>query len=192
MLIFLVKRMRRATKQNSNTNLHKIANTIFTSQTFVPRKVFFAVGKASHEDPLISFELALRDAGIEKFNLVQVTSVLPFGCEVIDKSSGLKELTPGQIVFCVMARKTSNEAGKKIYATIGVAMPNKPSQNGYLTEYYGYYTDENVEEYAEHAATLMFESAFGEKPLKSFSVSSKAVVEKNKHTTVVAAAILLL
>ena len=32
----------------------------------VPREVFFVSGVGRHEDELMSFELALRDAGIEK------------------------------------------------------------------------------------------------------------------------------
>jgi len=33
----------------------------------LPKKVFFTKGVGRHEDALVSFELALRDAGIEKF-----------------------------------------------------------------------------------------------------------------------------
>ena len=36
----------------------------------IPKKVFFTKGVGTHKDYLQSFELALRDAGIEKFNLV--------------------------------------------------------------------------------------------------------------------------
>lgn len=73
----------------------------------IPRKVFFTTGVGKHEDALVSFELALRDARIEKFNLVTVSSIFPPSCEIIGIEDGLRELFPGQIVFCVMSRMTS-------------------------------------------------------------------------------------
>ena len=57
---------------------------------FVPRKIFFTKGVGTHKEELHSFELALRDAGIEKCNLVQVSSILPPGCKVISKAKGLE------------------------------------------------------------------------------------------------------
>ena len=59
---------------------------------FVPKKIFFTKGVGNHKEELHSFELALRDAGIEKCNLVQVSSILPPGCQVISRARGLKEL----------------------------------------------------------------------------------------------------
>ncbi|AAB89629.1 predicted coding region AF_1630 [Archaeoglobus fulgidus DSM 4304] len=79
----------------------------------VPREVFFVSGIGRHHDELVSFELALRDAGIERFNLVPVSSILPPGCKVVDREDGLRKLRAGEIVFCVMARHTSDEEGKE-------------------------------------------------------------------------------
>ena len=66
---------------------------------YVPSMMFFTKGVGTHKEELHSFELALRDAGIEKCNLVQVSSILPPGCKVISKSRGLNELEPGAITF---------------------------------------------------------------------------------------------
>jgi len=44
---------------------------------FVPKEMFFTKGVGSHKDELQSFERALRDAGIEKCNLVMVSSIFP-------------------------------------------------------------------------------------------------------------------
>ena len=38
--------------------------------SFVPKKVFFVKGIGYHKSKLGAFEQALRNAGIEKFNLV--------------------------------------------------------------------------------------------------------------------------
>ena len=65
--------------------------------TFVPKKAFFTKGIGRHKNKLQSFELALRDAKIEKQNLVYVSSIFPPKCQVIPVEEGLKELKPGQI-----------------------------------------------------------------------------------------------
>ena len=70
---------------------------------YVPSKMFFTKGVGRHKDYLQSFELALRDAKIEKCNLVTVSSIYPPGCKRIPTEEGLKLLQPGQITFAVMA-----------------------------------------------------------------------------------------
>ena len=65
----------------------------------VPQKIFLTKGVGSHKEELHSFELALRDAGIEKCNLVQVSSIYPPGCKLISKAQGIKELHPGTITY---------------------------------------------------------------------------------------------
>ncbi|PKP58045.1 MAG: arginine decarboxylase, pyruvoyl-dependent, partial [Candidatus Altiarchaeales archaeon HGW-Altiarchaeales-1] len=89
----------------------------------VPRKVFFTKGVGRAKEQLASFEAALRDAGIEKFNLVTVSSILPPKCKIVSSEDGLKELMPGQIVFVVMSRNSSNEPNRMIAASVGCAVP---------------------------------------------------------------------
>ncbi|MBN1473687.1 MAG: arginine decarboxylase, pyruvoyl-dependent, partial [Syntrophaceae bacterium] len=90
---------------------------------YIPKKLFFTKGVGTHREQLHSFELALRDAGIEKCNLVQVSSIMPPGCRVISRAEGLKKLQPGAITFCVMSRCCSNEPRRLISASIGCAIP---------------------------------------------------------------------
>jgi len=75
----------------------------------VPTRIFLVKGVGIHKDKLASFELALRSAGIEKCNLVYVSSIFPPNCKMISKEEGLRELKPGQITFCVMAKSDTNE-----------------------------------------------------------------------------------
>ena len=85
----------------------------------IPKKVFFTKGVGVHKDKLASFELALRKAGIEKCNLVYVSSILPPKCKLLPVADGLKELKAGGITFCVMARNETNEPNRLISAAIG-------------------------------------------------------------------------
>ena len=100
---------------------------------FVPSKVFFTKGVGRHREQLTSFELALRDAGIEKFNLVQVSSIFPPKCKIIQKEAGLSHLAPGEIVFVVMSRCQSDEPRRLIAASVGCALPSDRSVYGYLS-----------------------------------------------------------
>ena len=95
------------------------------NQTMIPKNIFFVKGAGTHKDRLASFEIALRNAGIEKYNLVYVSSIFPPGCKEIAPKQGLKELSPGQIVYCVMAKSDTNEPNRLISAAIGVALPKE-------------------------------------------------------------------
>lgn len=128
----------------------------------VPNKVFFTKGVGVHKDKLSSFELALRDAGIEKCNLVYVSSILPPKCRMLTKKRGVKLLKAGQITFCVMARSDTNEPNRLISAAIGVAMPKDNESYGYLSEHHAYGNTARVSgEYAEDLAATMLASTLG-------------------------------
>ncbi len=176
----------------------------------IPTKVFFTKGVGIAKEQLASFESALRSAGIEKFNLVSVSSILPPGCKKIPREKGLELLKAGEIVHCVLAKNSTNEPNRLVAASIGCAMPADENQYGYLSEHHSFgETEEKVSDYTEDLAATMLattlgiefnpESAGDEKE-KVFKMSGKIVytsditqtVEGNKNglwTTVVAAAI---
>ena len=128
----------------------------------IPRKAFVVKGTGVHKDRLASFELALRDGGIEKFNLVTVSSILPPNCEVVPKEEGLDELSPGQIVYCVMARNQTDEPRRQIAAAIGNAVPVKSKDYGYISEHHSFGEGERTAGiYAEDLAATMLATTLG-------------------------------
>lgn len=179
---------------------------------FVPKRVFFTKGVGIHKEELTSFELALRDAGIEKFNLVQVSSIFPPSAKIVTKSVGLKKLSPGQIVFCVMSRLASNEPRRLLAASVGCAIPTDRKLYGYLSEHHSYGESDTVAgDYAEDLAAAMLASTLGipldenlgwdekkeiyrisDKIVKTSNITQSAIVKSDgKYTTVVAAAVLV-
>jgi len=104
----------------------------------VPKKVFLTKGVGAHKDKLASFELALRNAGIEACNLVYVSSIFPPECKMISKDEGLKYIKPGQITFCVMARNETNEPNRLLSSAIGLAIPSEKNGYGYLSEHHAF------------------------------------------------------
>ncbi|MBI5214950.1 MAG: arginine decarboxylase, pyruvoyl-dependent [Ignavibacteriae bacterium] len=179
---------------------------------YVPTRLFFTKGVGRHKDYLQSFELALRDAKIEKCNLVTVSSIYPPGCKRIPTDEGLKALQPGQITFAVIARNATNEPNRLIASSIGVAVPADSTQYGYLSEHHPFgETDEKAGEYAEDLAATMLATTLGVefnpdtawderekqykmsgKIVRTFNITQSAEGDKNGlWTTVLASAILL-
>ena len=175
--------------------------------------MFFTKGVGAHKDHLASFELALRDAGIEKCNLVSVSSILPPQCKIVSRKTGLKILKPGQITFCVLARNETNEPNRLIAAAIGVAVPKERNRYGYLSEHHAFGQKADIAgEYAEDLAATMLATTLGVEfdPAKAWKEREQIYkasgyifqtrnfcqsAEGNKDglwTTVIAAAILIL
>ena len=176
----------------------------------VPKKMFFTKGVGTHKTELRSFELALRDAGTEKCNLVNVSSILPPECKVVSKNEGLKEIVPGMLTFVVMARCSSNEPHRLIAASIGCAVPADPNTYGYLSEHRAYGESEKVAgDFAEEIAVNMLASTLGieidesrpwderkkelrisDKIIRTSNITQSAVVNPDgRYSTVLAAAV---
>ncbi len=198
-------------EQLNEQSQKEIASSLYSN--YVPKKVFFTKGVGRHREKLSSFELALRNAGIEKCNLVAVSSILPPGSKRLFRNEGLKLLQPGQITFCVMARAETNEPNRLTAASIGAAIPADSNQYGYLSEHHGYgQTEEKAGDYAEDLAAQMLASTLGvdfdpdtsyderkeiwkisDKIVRTMSVSQSAIGDKNGlWTSVVAAAVFIM
>jgi len=128
----------------------------------IPRYFFLTKGVGKHKEQLQSFELALRDAGIQHCNIVNVSSIIPPGCKIIPKEKGLKMIKPGQITFIVLARNSVNEPHRLIASSIGVAIPSEKNSYGYLSEHHSFgQTDEVAGDYAEDLAATMLATTMG-------------------------------
>ena len=155
----------------------------------IPKYFFFTKGVGVAKEQLNSFELALRDAGIEKFNLVSVSSILPPGCKKIPKEKGLEYLKSGEIVYCVLARNATNEPNRLIAASVGCAVPAGDDQYGYLSEHHSFgEVEEKVSDYTEDLAASMLATTLGiefntdsawDEREKFFKMSGKIVYTSN-------------
>lgn len=128
----------------------------------IPTSVFITRGVGVHKYPLTAFEYALRDADIEQQNLVSVSSILPPRCKLIAREDGVRTLRPGEITFCVMARAETNEPGRRIAASIGLARPKDLAHYGYISEHHGFgMTETEAGDYTEDLAATMLASTLG-------------------------------
>jgi arginine decarboxylase len=178
----------------------------------VPKKIFFTKGTGKHKHQLQSFELALRNAGIEKCNIVNVSSIIPPKCRIIPREKGINMLKPGQITHCVMSRNNTNEPNRLVGAAIGIAIPREKNSYGYISEHHSYgEVAQKTGDYAEDLAATMLattlglefdpEKAWDERKqeyklsgrfIRTQSIAQTAKGDKNGlWTTVIAAAVFL-
>jgi arginine decarboxylase len=128
----------------------------------VPKKLFFTKGVGRHKHELQSFELALRNAGIEKCNLVSVSSIVPRNCKILTREKGMQLLNPGEITYCVMSRNKTNEPNRLVGAAIGVAVPKEKNSYGYISEHHSFGEKaQKAGDYAEDLAATMLATTLG-------------------------------
>lgn len=129
---------------------------------FVPTRVFFTKGVGKHKEKLQSFELALRKASIEKYNLVKVSSIFPPKCKIVAAAIGNPLIKPGQVVHCVLSENSTNEPHRMISASVGLAVPAETAHYGYLSEHHGFgENEEQAGDYAEDLAATMLATTLG-------------------------------
>jgi len=178
----------------------------------IPKYFFLTKGVGKHKECLQSLELALRNAGIHHFNIVNVSSIVPLGCKLISREKGLKMMKPGEITFVVLAKDSTNEPHRLIAASIGVAIPSGEDSYGYLSEHHSFGETEGMAgDYAEDLAATMLatnmgfkfdpETAWGERKqlfktrglIRTTNMTQSAIGDKNGlWTTVIAAAVFVL
>ncbi len=126
------------------------------SDSMVPRQMFFTKGVGKHRHNLQSFEAALRRAGIAQFNLVRVSSIFPPNCKIVSRERGLKQLKAGAIVHCVIADIRTDEPNRLVAAGIGLALPAKKLDYGYISEHHAHgLTHRKCADYVEDMAASM-------------------------------------
>ena len=127
----------------------------------VPKRICLVKGVGHHREKLVSFEMALRKAGIAHLNIVRVSSIFPPHCKIV-AGTCIKELVPGQITHGVFAENATNEPHRLVAASVGLAVPRNPDNHGYLSEHHSFgQTDEEAGDYAEDLAAQMLATILG-------------------------------
>ena len=180
--------------------------------SFVAKELCLTRGVGRHREKLATFELALRDAGIAEYNHVRVSSIFPPECKLIGRKEAMAKLSPGQVLYAVIAESATNEPNRLIAASIGVAIPRDRSRYGYLSEHHSYgETDQKAGDYAEDLAAQMLATTLGvefdpeaawDERKENWRISDEIVTTRNvtqsaigdkdgRWSTVVAAAVLV-
>ena len=182
------------------------------AKDMIPKRIFLTKGVGKHKERLTSFELALRDAGIAAQNLVRVSSIFPPNCKLLTRAQGLKYLSPGEVVFAVVAENSSREPHRLVASSIGLALPADRETYGYLSEHHSFgETDQVAGDYAEELAAEMLATTLNvdfdpdkswdekkevyrlsNKIVRTTNITQSAIGDKSGiWTTTIAAAILI-
>jgi len=178
----------------------------------VVTKMFLTRGVGKNKERLAAYEAALRSAQIAEYNLVKISSIYPPGCRLISREKGKILLSPGQVVYSVMAENATNEPHRLVAASVGLAIPRRKDHYGYLSEHCSFGQNERLAgEYAEDLAASMLatilgvefdpNSSYDEKKeiwrisgeiVRTTNITQSAIGDKNGlWTTVVTAAIFI-
>jgi arginine decarboxylase len=182
------------------------------AKDMVPKRIFLTKGVGKHKERLTSFELALRDAGIAAQNLVRVSSIFPPNCKLLTRVQGQKYLSPGEVVFAVVAENSTREPHRLVASSIGLALPADSKTYGYLSEHHSFgETDQVAGDYAEELAAEMLATTLNvefdpdkswdekkevyrlsNKIVRTTNITQSAIGDKSGiWTTTIAAAILI-
>lgn len=151
----------------------------------IPRDFFITSGVGESEITIHagSFHLALRDAGIEKYNIINYSSVLPSIATKIEKP---KEQVHGAVMETIMA---CSHAKKGQLATAGLILGwlfNKltgEKYGGLVCEYNGHDIPEESEEILKKNLLELYEGFSKDFEIKNIEISLKSFVPNKKYGT---------
>ena len=138
----------------------------------IPRFFFFTKGASEGYTPLNAFDGALIDAGVGKFNLVKVSSIIPPRCQ--EKNDLI--IPPGSLVPTAYASIISDIPGEVISAAVAAALPEDEERPGLIMEYSARGHKEEIESIVRNMAEQGM-AARGTKISKIKSVSVESKVE---------------
>ncbi len=98
-------------------------------------------GSGSGRTHLNAFDAALHDAGISRYNLIRVSSILPPGA----REQNSIALPAGSLLPIAYGSIESSEEGTLITAGISVAIPENSMDHGVIMEYSGYLSEKDAE-----------------------------------------------
>ena len=85
---------------------------------------------------------------------------------------------PGQIVFCLMSRLSSDEPCRSITSSIGCAIPKNINEHGYISDHHAFgQRTVAFDTYAEQFARSMYHTWTNEEPMKTVHMARSVAVE---------------
>ena len=158
----------------------------------IPRKFFWTsgVGESNITIHAGSYHLALKEAGIEKFNIMVYSSILP-SIAVESSKPENDEIVYGSVMETIMA-VSSGESGKRLTAGIiyGWLYDKETGKKygGLVAEYSGQEAEEDAKKSLMSSLNELYENGFsGNYALKDVRMQTRSFVPKKKFGTAIVA-----
>ena len=158
----------------------------------VPRKFFWTSGVGESDITIHagSYHLALKEAGIEKYNIMVYSSIMPSIAEESSRPVN-DEIVYGSVMETIMA-VSSGETGKRLTAGIIYGgLYNKVTgkkYGGLVAEYSGHEPDEDAKRSLKSSLDELYENGFSEDyALKDIRMQTRSFIARKKFGTAIVA-----
>ncbi len=154
-------------------------------------KDFFVTSGVGESDITVhagSYHLALKDAGIEKCNIIVYSSILPAIAQRVEKPNNLVH---GSVMETIMATADSKKGKRATAAIIFGWLYNKMTgekYGGLVCEYHGGETEEEARKSLQMSLNELFQNGFSEDyDLRGIEFVSRSTVPIKKFGTAIVA-----
>ncbi|MCF7794191.1 MAG: pyruvoyl-dependent arginine decarboxylase [Candidatus Cloacimonetes bacterium] len=156
----------------------------------IPREYFITTGTGESDITIHagSYHLALKDAGIEKANIMTYSSILPGIAQEITRPTNYVH---GEVMETIMAA-CHGESGTRVTAGIifGWLYNRKTGKKygGLVCEHNGAYPKQEIEDLLQSSLQELYTNGFDDDyELKDFKIITRSFVPKKKHGTALVA-----
>jgi arginine decarboxylase len=152
----------------------------------IPRDFFVTSGKGESDITIHagSFHLALREAGIERFNIINYSSILP---SIANRIEQPKEQVHGAVLESIMACANAKKGQNATAAIIFGWLFNKTTgqkYGGIVCEYNGHDSKEKAESSLKKSIMELYTNGFSEDyELRDVEIRSESFKPKKKFGT---------
>lgn len=175
-------------EQFVSSNANMVQNILVGNR--IPQDFFVTQGRGESDITIHagSYHLALKDAGIERMNIMTYSSILPAIAREVARPLNL---THGAVMETIMAAG-SCQAGERANAGIiwGWLTDRKSRQRygGLVCEHYGDYSDESLEKLLADSLEELYVNGFDEEfELGDIRIESQCITPKKKFGTALVA-----
>ena len=117
-------------------------------------RIYVTSGTGEGKTRIAAFDNALWDAGIANYNLIRLSSVIPYGSELIVKKIDWNNREHGHKLYVVLSEAYETGMGKNAVAGLGWVTSNHPEGKGIFVENCGN-TKKKVSDYIEKTIKSM-------------------------------------
>lgn len=127
------------------------------------RQIYVTSGVGTGRTELSALDAALVDAGIIGYNMIPLSSIIPFGFEVVVEKPSLDLARLGDRLYVVIAHKQQSEFGNKACAGLGWVHSAEGPEWGLFVEHCG-----SSEGYVKDHIFLSLEDMIQNRPHQKF------------------------
>jgi arginine decarboxylase len=152
----------------------------------IPRDFFVTSGRGESDITIHagSFHLALKEAGIERFNIINYSSILP---SIANRIEQPKEQIHGAVLESIMACSSAKKGENATAAIIFGWLFNKTTNQKYggiVCEYNGHDSSDEAEKSLKKSIMELYNNGFSEEfELRNVEIRSESFKPKKKFGT---------